>query len=469
MLGACGMTTCAKYRRISDDREGLEAGVLRQDEDLDSLASAHGLTIVADYSDNDIGASTRSRKARPGFAAMIADARAGRFAVIICYSSSRLTRRPREHEDLIDLAERHGIRFLFVRSPSFDLNTADGKNVARILASNDAAESERMAERVARAARTRAEQGKPHGGARRYGFYTDGAESIERNDLELTAKIKAEGLVVVELTRRVIAGESCRGLARDLRERGEPSPRGGQWCARVVKELVCRARNCGKREHKGEIYDGDTATALVTVDEWQAARAVLLDPARGVWRGGTVVSTGAGIYTCWCGGRIASGAHSTYVGASCSHVKRSRVRTDKVVERYVLAKLAADGVKVPAHKAPRAQDAEAKVLTIKRQIENLEDQLADELIDEPAYRRQRDRKARQLLAAQAQRVTTARPSPLAGVSAETWSGLSLDRRRAVVEFLATVTLVKAGSPGSIGRTGVRIDPRQLPQDNVAQI
>src|SRR5688572_33310973 len=121
----------AKYRRISDDREGRELGVTRQNEDLDKLAERNGLTIVADYCDNDISASTRSQKRRPEYQRMLVDARAGKFDVILGYSSSRLTRRPRELEEQIDLAEECGTRFLYVASPSFDLNPSAGRTVAR--------------------------------------------------------------------------------------------------------------------------------------------------------------------------------------------------------------------------------------------------------------------------------------------------------------------------------------------------
>ncbi len=156
----------AKYRRISDDSEGLELGVGRQDADLDEFARQHGYEVVSDYVDNDAGASTRSRKPRPGFDQLLVDARAGKFDVIISYTASRLTRRPRENEDLIDLAQNHGIRIEYIRSPSFDLNTADGRMVARVLGSNDTAEAERTAERVARKRRSTAEQGLSSGGFR---------------------------------------------------------------------------------------------------------------------------------------------------------------------------------------------------------------------------------------------------------------------------------------------------------------
>jgi DNA invertase Pin-like site-specific DNA recombinase len=426
------MTTCARYRRISEDRESEEAGITRQGEDLDALATAHRLTVVGDYQDNDLGASTRSRKPRPGFAALLADAKAGRFDVVIAYSSSRLTRRPAEHEALIELAERYGVRFLFVRSPSFDLNTADGRCVARILAANDCAESERTGERVARAARQRAENGKPHGGSRRFGYQADGVTVVP-----------AEAELVRELTRRVVALESCRGLARDLRDRGVPTGRGGVWCARVVKEIVIRPRNVAMREHQGKVLGKASWPAIVDKEEWTSARAILLDPSRGTWYGQTPVSLLSGIAVCGtCGGRIRSGARDTYVGAGCNHVKRSRRLIDEVVEKYTLAWLAHNEVRVPKPRRDRDEvvDHAARIEAVRRQIELLEDRLADEDLSPAAYRRQRERKQAQLLALEAAQVRSARPNVMEGVTVASWSTLPLERRRDVVKELFTVTL-----------------------------
>ncbi|MET0493740.1 MAG: recombinase family protein, partial [Actinoplanes sp.] len=134
--------TAAIYTRISDDREGRELGVQRQRDDCTALAERLGLTVYRVYEDNDIGASTRSRKPRPEYQELLAGARSGAFSTVIAYTSSRLTRRPREHEGLIELAERHGTKFQYVASPSFDLNTSAGRRIARILAANDAGEAE---------------------------------------------------------------------------------------------------------------------------------------------------------------------------------------------------------------------------------------------------------------------------------------------------------------------------------------
>src|SRR5688572_6170081 len=85
----------AIYARISADREGRELGVERQGDDCAELAHRRDWEVVDTYIDNDMGASTRSRKkSRPEYQRLLSDARTGRFQVIIAYTSSRLTRRP---------------------------------------------------------------------------------------------------------------------------------------------------------------------------------------------------------------------------------------------------------------------------------------------------------------------------------------------------------------------------------------
>lgn len=54
----------AIYTRISRDADGRALGTTRQEEDCRTLAHRHGLTVVETFTDNDIGASTKSRKRR---------------------------------------------------------------------------------------------------------------------------------------------------------------------------------------------------------------------------------------------------------------------------------------------------------------------------------------------------------------------------------------------------------------------
>ncbi len=89
------MTRAGIYVRISRDREGLEAGVDRQEADCRKLAEARGWEVAGVYSDNDVSATDR-RKLRKAYRQLLADLAAGRIDAIVTYSSSRLYRRPRD-------------------------------------------------------------------------------------------------------------------------------------------------------------------------------------------------------------------------------------------------------------------------------------------------------------------------------------------------------------------------------------
>lgn len=269
-------TRAAIYTRISRDAEGLRLGVERQREDLDRLATQLGLSVVGRYEDNDISASTRSSKRRPDYERMLRDARNGVFGRVIAYTSSRLTRRPRENEDLIELAERHGVTFHYLRSPSFDLNTADGRNIARILAANDAAESERIAERVARAARQRAEQGAFHGGTPAFG-YVAVKDAAGRTAAWQPHPQHAEWLR--EAAERLLNGEKLYGICLDWRRQGRQTATGAIWRARTLKRALLSPAVVGLREHEGERFAA-TWDPVLDRDVWERLHDLLGDESR---------------------------------------------------------------------------------------------------------------------------------------------------------------------------------------------
>lgn len=261
----------ALYVRISRDAEGLELGVTRQEEDLIADAESDGVTDYLVFRDNDLSASTRSIKRRPDYERMIALAREGQVRRIRAYTSSRLTRRPRENEDLIELAERHGVTFKYLRSPSFDLNTADGRNVARILAANDAAEAERTAERVSRAAAQRRAQGRWNGGKRPFGWERDG----------MTPR-PAEQDLIREACREILAGNSLRSVAGSWMARDVPTPQGGPtWIPNTIREIVRNPRLAGLLPNEQPAQ----WPAIVDEATWRGVLAVLNDPRRDSGRG----------------------------------------------------------------------------------------------------------------------------------------------------------------------------------------
>jgi site-specific DNA recombinase len=234
------------YLRISDDKEGLELGVGRQQEDCLSLSDRLHRVVYKIYKDNDISASTRSRKTRPDYQQLLQDARAGLIDTIIAYTSSRLTRRPRENEDLITLAEEYGIEFRYVASPSFDLNTAAGRLVARTLAAVDANQAEATAELIARKKLEKATKGQYMGGARAYGF--EGPIKDEKTGVLLNrgrinvAIIEEEKAVWLDCVQRVIVGERETDLIRDLNARGKLSSTGTLWQTGNLKHVLLNKR-----------------------------------------------------------------------------------------------------------------------------------------------------------------------------------------------------------------------------------
>ena len=132
------------YSRISHDPQDKQLGVERQEQDCVRLISSRGWELAfPPFRENDTSASTRSAAKRPVYERMLAQLQAGMADVLVCYSTSRLTRRPLDYERLIRLTQDKGVRIATVASGAVDLSTADGRVIARVLAAMDAAEAER--------------------------------------------------------------------------------------------------------------------------------------------------------------------------------------------------------------------------------------------------------------------------------------------------------------------------------------
>lgn len=448
----------AKYRRISNDREGRELGIERQDQDLDALAERRGLVWVpgGDYFDNDISASTRSSKPRPGYQRLLADARAGKFEVITAYTTSRITRRPREFEDLIDLAEAHGIEFQYVRSPEFDLSTAQGRRIARTLAVQDAGEAEETSERVARAALQRAERGEWHGGHRPFGYTRDGM-AVE----------PAEAAALVDAYGQLLAGVPTSTIARDLTARGVTATTGNPFTYSTLSRMLRNPRNAGLRVHRGEIVGRAGWPAIVDESTWRAACAVLEDPSRRTTTGNRASYLLSGLAVCGgCGGPITSGGAKRSDGAGSTSWRRIYVcRAHKCVGRRqdwvddfigwaVVERVSRPDARAllvdeqtPDYAAMRTEAAALRV-----RLDELADAFAAGEITRAQMARGTEKMRTRLEEIEAAQTHVSRAPVLAelvtanDVQAQ-WDAYPLDRQRAVVAVLMTVTL----HPGGGGR------------------
>src|SRR5690349_18353658 len=114
------------YLRQSLDRTGSGAAVERQREDCLKLCAERGWEVAQVFVDNDVSAS--SRKPRPEYGRMLEAVEVGGAEVVVAWHVDRLTRRLTELEELIDLAQRTGLRIATVTG-DVDLSTDAGRLV----------------------------------------------------------------------------------------------------------------------------------------------------------------------------------------------------------------------------------------------------------------------------------------------------------------------------------------------------
>ncbi|WP_234442103.1 recombinase family protein [Streptomyces sp. NRRL S-1448] len=209
-------TRAAIYVRISQDRGGAGLGIARQEEGCRALCARKGWDVVDVYPDNDV--SAYSGAPRPKWQELLADINEGIVNAVVCWHVDRLTRSPRELEDVIDLADRHGLELATV-SGEIDLATPTGRMIARMLGAAARHEAEHKAERQQRQRRQAAEAGKVAGGGKRPFGYEDDRITLKKGEAE----------IVREGTRRVLAGESLSSICRDWQARKMEDSHGGWY------------------------------------------------------------------------------------------------------------------------------------------------------------------------------------------------------------------------------------------------
>lgn len=450
------------YLRISDDREGQELGVTRQEEDLRAAAEHAGDAIVDVYVDNDISASTKSTKPRPDYNRILADARAGRIEKIWAYTSSRLTRRPMEHEGQIQLAEQHGTEYAYIRSPSFDLNTANGRMIARILAAKDANESEETSERIVRTFTQKRERGEYLGGGRSFGWLIDG-ETPEPREHE----------ALREASDDVVLGVSSYEIMTAWHTEGLLSARGNRWTTANLRRLLLRPRNAGFIVHGGEIVGRYpwAERAPVPEETWLAVCAILGDPTRTTSPGTKPRWLGSGLYACWgcetANMRVGWSKISNQRVYRCErkhptlddrrHVTRQQPALDAYVEELCVTRLShKDAVDLARDERP---SVDVKALRVERAsarstLDQLDDDLDAGRIDRERWLRRNSRARARLEEIEKALAPTLSSNPFVGVvdaddPAAVWygtlpdrsDGLGLEHRRRILAALLSVTIL----------------------------
>jgi DNA invertase Pin-like site-specific DNA recombinase len=97
----------ALYLRVSTVDQHPETQLY----DLRQMAAQRGLEVVAEFTDRISGTKAK----RPGLDQMMADARRGRFDVVLVWACDRIARSTRHFLDVLDDLNRLGIEFISFR------------------------------------------------------------------------------------------------------------------------------------------------------------------------------------------------------------------------------------------------------------------------------------------------------------------------------------------------------------------
>ena len=464
------MTQAAVYARISSDPNDTALGVTRQLKDCLALAERKGWPVIETFIDNDVSAT--SGKPRPQYVAMMAALTAGRLDALVCWDVDRLTRTPRELEDVVDLAERQGVALASVGG-EIDLATPQGRLTARIKGSVAKHETEQLSRRVRSKLAERAGTGAPHGrsayGWRREQVYDDQGRRLGSRDV-----VHPEQAAVIRgAAAAVLAGDSLRAQVAALNARGEVTVNDKPWTTTTLRLILLRERNTGLRVHQGQVIGRGNWEPVLDEDTFGRVVAILTDPGRRTCPPSSAVKyLLSGIAKCGiCDGPmrvlIASPGNGrtrdSYVCQHGYHVRRARLDVDDLIIRLVTGRLAMPdaAAALTAGDGGQVQEALDKAAAIRARLDLAADSYADGNIDARQLARITS-KLRPELAQWEQTARAASTAPdLLDLATpdigQRWEHLPLARRRATIDMLVDIKIDRTTRRGG----DTRFDPQSI--------
>jgi hypothetical protein len=383
---------------------------------------------------------------------------------VVVWDLDRLTRRPVEIEHFIDLADRKGVMLASVGG-DVDLGTDNGRMFARIKGAVARAEVERKSARQRRANEQRAASGLPHAGRRCFGYEADGVTVRDREAQEVQHAVQS-----------LLRGVPVRRITREMNERGATTTAGGPWRPTEVRRMLVNARYAGLRVHRGEQVGVGKWPAIVDPDDHAAVVALLASPERHK-AGAPTRHLLSGIARCGvCDGRIFGVTDKVkgtiYFCESRRHVSRKAADIDSLVvdatlvllsEPHLLAMLAGEDAAV------EQSSLRERERLLRTRLDDLAISYAEGEIDRAqlsaasARLRAELRTTSEALAANIRqpvlRDLASSPDVIAA-----WNSLDMDRRREVIECLASIVIHPAGrGRRSFDPSTVTVTPAKGPE------
>jgi len=267
------------YERFSEERGRPSTSNADQLSEIKEHFARNGWPFneSLNFQDDDISASMHSTKERPGYRAMLDVIRAGQIVIIVVTEMTRLFRQVAELLELINIAgQLPALAIETTGGARCDLKTNQGMHDALEAVVDASRESGKISDRVKRAKRARAREGRWNGGSRPYGY----AKPPNGEPGEL-AIVPAEAEIVRELAERVLGGEAMVALAGELNDRKVPTATNGRWHVNTVRRVLTNPVMKGVRVHNGTEYPA-AWSAIISAEDFERLQLILSDASRHV-------------------------------------------------------------------------------------------------------------------------------------------------------------------------------------------
>lgn len=291
------------YARVSSATQRDRDTIASQLRVLPEFIARMGWNLVKPidtYIDDGRTAKAGHLEARLGLAALLRDAAAGVFDVVVVVDLDRLTRSEdiAERGAILGAFQRAGVRVASAASGQvLDLSTSIGDLFGTLQAFFAAEENRKRRERTVQGKLTAIQRSRKPSGPTPYGLAYDRETGVWSVD-------PVTGPIVIEIYERIAAGDACKTIAEDFERRGIRRPR-GRWSGERVWGIARSRHTLGEWTVDKRRKLTISVPAIVTAAQWQRAQDALIAHGKRGLRRTKHVYLLEGLARCGaCGGRI---------------------------------------------------------------------------------------------------------------------------------------------------------------------
>lgn len=215
----------AIYARYSSDKQA-ESSIADQFAICQSRAQREGWQVAFSHSDNAISGST-AVASRPGGAALLADALAGRFEILLLEGLDRLSRDQVEQESIVRRLEHRDIRIVGI-SDGYDSQHAGRKVMRGVRGLINELYLDDLRHKTQRGMHGQVDRGYIAGG-KCFGYRIVREAGGSRYEVD-----EAQAHWVRWIFEQTASGRTFRAIVYELNERAVPSPRGSTWTLSAI-------------------------------------------------------------------------------------------------------------------------------------------------------------------------------------------------------------------------------------------